>query len=214
MTTIATSSPALDFRFTRVGVARLFALSGDGLDFRLTHVSLGDAPGYAPTGLETALRGERQRLPVSGARLVEDVGFEVSVVVAASAPTYRVREIGLHLEDGTLLALWSQAPASTGAETALVETNALIPVLLAFQIVVIPGLPEGNWTFPDTAILFQMFFSQEFAAIGEGVTAMAAALMDLADRVRALERRQPTAVTLHGQVAQHQRDLRLITRAS
>lgn len=94
-------------RFTSAGLAELVQAKNQGLKGEITHVAAGTAR-YDPTGAETALKAEVQRVAVSD---YEDLGAG-SLRIAAlfdGALEYEVGEFGFFLSTGTLLGVYSQA---------------------------------------------------------------------------------------------------------
>ncbi|PCI85783.1 MAG: hypothetical protein COB24_12000 [Hyphomicrobiales bacterium] len=106
--------------FTTAGLAAITAAIGNGDTLYVSHIAVGDgdtgsgAEGYAPDRSETALRNELSREAVSGYQLA-DTQFTVEVLFN-TATTISAFEIGYFLNDGTLLAVWSDATALTEIE--------------------------------------------------------------------------------------------------
>lgn len=95
--------------FTQAGLNAVVAASGDGVSARVTHLAFGDGgtSGYTPQGNETALRNERERVPIHFSFRDGPAAFLVRGKGEPSDLEYWVREVGIVLEDGTLLAVWS-----------------------------------------------------------------------------------------------------------
>lgn len=94
-------------RFTSAGLAELVQAKNQGLKGEITHVAAGSAR-YDPTGAETALKAEKQRVAVSD---YEDLGAgSLRIAGLFGGPLeYEVGEFGFFLSTGTLLGVYSQA---------------------------------------------------------------------------------------------------------
>ena len=150
---------------TRAGLAACRNAQGTGLLATISAVAIGRGVpsgggfvGYAPTGGETALKGEMARVPLlSGAPLggvagSDPIGFRVLAQVPALAPgsaTYPVNEVGFFLDDGTLLCVWSdpvlvlaymtaQAPLELAHDLFLSQ----LPVASMAITVLFPDIPD------------------------------------------------------------------------
>jgi len=95
--------------FTQAGLTAAIAANGDGLSAQITHLAFGDggASGYTPQGNETKLRRERERVPITFSLSDGPGSFVVRGKGDESDLEYWVREVGVILSDGTLLAVWS-----------------------------------------------------------------------------------------------------------
>lgn len=94
-------------RFTAAGLAELVQAKNQGIKGEITHVAAGTGR-YNPTGAETALKVEKQRVAVND---YEDLGAG-SLRIAALFDgdlEYEVGEFGFFLSTGTLLGVYSQA---------------------------------------------------------------------------------------------------------
>ncbi len=120
---------------TNAGISAVLAASNDGLAAKITHIALGDGA-YEPTGAETALRSERVRVPIGGGRRIAPHEIEVQALVD-TGPSFWVREIGIVLEDGTLLAVWSSQ------STPLAYKTDGIPLALAYYLA-LEALPADS----------------------------------------------------------------------
>ena len=95
--------------FTQAGLNAVIAADSSGLSGKITHLAFGDggASGYNPKGNETALRNEQERVPIHFSMRDGIGSFLVRGKGDPSPIEYWVREVGIILDDGTLLALWS-----------------------------------------------------------------------------------------------------------
>lgn len=99
-------------KITDAGIQACFNAWNSGLQCEITHIGLGDAT-YIPTSEMTALVSERQRVPIADGERVTPQQIHVTGV-ASGTTEFWVKEVGFFLEDGTLLAVWSDNnPLST-----------------------------------------------------------------------------------------------------
>jgi hypothetical protein len=126
---------ALQPIITTAGLQAVLNASNDGLQAKLTHIALGDS-GWQPDGNATQLQQERQRIPISSSSRLQSNQLHITAV-ENSDQNYWVREIGLFLDDGTLLAIWSDA------EQALAWKSADVDLLLAFDLL-LTALPADS----------------------------------------------------------------------
>lgn len=96
-------------KITRVGMRAMFAASQSGLQLKLKYMAIGTAAdvGYVPTGAETALKTEFQRVAIGGGDYVGDFEIIVQALLDGS-PAGWVGEVGIFDENGVLFALWSE----------------------------------------------------------------------------------------------------------
>lgn len=100
-------------KYTDAGLAAIATAFASGSAVNITHVAIGDGNdgggvgGYVPDGSETELKNEIERVAVTGYQQTDN-DFIVEAVFTPSVdiPLY---EIGYFLDDGTLLAVWSDA---------------------------------------------------------------------------------------------------------
>ncbi|NMY49119.1 hypothetical protein [Pseudomonas sp. WS 5027] len=94
-------------RFTAAGLNELVLAKNRGLKGEITHVAAGTGR-YNPTGAETALQAETQRVAVND---YEDLGGgNLRIAALFDGPLeYEVGEFGFFLSTGTLLGVYSQA---------------------------------------------------------------------------------------------------------
>ncbi|MGM0535545.1 MAG: phage tail protein [Pseudomonadota bacterium] len=145
------------------GINAVFNAQGDGVAARITHIALGDH-GRAPDPGESALVNERRRIPIADGERTGDQQIHVTGVVDGDGPEFWVREVGFVLDDGTLLALWSDT-------RPLAYVSNSVPLLLAFDLR-LEALPAESVTVEGTGANLSL------AAWGEQYTANAAALVD------------------------------------
>lgn len=120
---------------TTAGLAAVFNATSDGLSARITHIALGDAA-WSPGHGATALQNERHRIAISSGSRVETTQIHLTAI-ENGAVEYWVREIGFILEDGTLLAVWSDP------DQALAFKAKGVDLLLAFDLV-LSALPADS----------------------------------------------------------------------
>lgn len=151
-----TDMTAINPTLTVAGLRAVFAADNDGVSAKITHIALGSSK-YTPTGSETALKSEKARIEIVGGRYVDDYCIEVSALLD-TATGFTVAEVGLILEDGTLLAVWSDP------DTPLAAYTVGVPIALACFLV-ISQLPTDVLSFSGDPDL-NLFFGSEFAQIG------------------------------------------------
>ncbi|WP_310620875.1 phage tail-collar fiber domain-containing protein [Flexibacterium corallicola] len=170
---------ALNPIVTRDGMRAAFNASDDGLNAKITHIALGDER-YTPDGFETGLRNERHRIPVLGGRYVDDFNIEINALLD-DGPAFEIAEVGIILEDGTLLAVWSDPT------TPMAQFTPGVP--LAFNYVLaLSGLPTGVIEVSGDVDL-NLFFGSEWAQLGGGILSLLSLSVGHGDRLGALERR-------------------------
>lgn len=98
-------SQALVPLITDAGLAASFNASNTGISATITHVGVGSGS-YTPTTDQTGLVSEKQRVPVADGEKSAPTQIHLSAIVEGS-DQYWINEVGFFLEDGTLLAVWS-----------------------------------------------------------------------------------------------------------
>jgi len=104
--------------FTDAGLAAIENATGNGLQATIAEIAIGDA-GYAPGTSAVGLQNELVRVNCSAGGAVGPQEVLLEAQVPAAAPEFFVREIGFFLDDGTLLALWSDVSQVLGYRSAL-----------------------------------------------------------------------------------------------
>ncbi|WP_321446901.1 phage tail protein [uncultured Cohaesibacter sp.] len=172
-----TEMTAINVTLTVAGLRAVFAAANDGLSAKITHVALGTSK-YTPTGAETALKAEQARIDVAGGRYIDDYNIEISALLD-TATGFTVAEIGLILEDGTLLGVWSDA------DTPLATYTAGVPIAFGCRLA-ISQLPADGLSFSGDVDL-QLFFDGDFAKLASMIIANARHHQEALDRIRDLE---------------------------
>lgn len=93
-------------QYTRAGLAELISAKNRGMSGAITHISAGDRS-YTPSASQSQLYNERQRVRISDYEDVSDTQIRLAALFDGSAE-YEVREIGIWLESGTLLGVYSE----------------------------------------------------------------------------------------------------------
>ena len=135
---------ALQPIITTAGLQAVLNATNDGLQAKLTHIALGDA-GWQPDATATQLQQERQRIPISNSSRLQSNQLHITAVENGDQ-NYWVREIGLFLADGTLLAVWSDP------EKVLAWKSADVDLLLAFDLL-LTALPADSVVIDGTGSL-------------------------------------------------------------
>ncbi|MCM2291104.1 phage tail protein [Allorhizobium sp. BGMRC 0089] len=172
---------------TRAGMRAVFNASRDGLSARVSHLAFGDSA-YTPSGEETALKSEKLRIPIAGGSWVGDFTIHMTGLLDAG-PSFWIRECGMILSDGTLLAVWSD-PA-----TPLAYKTDGVPIVTAFDLT-LEALPQGAVTVQAGNVDLSLFFGVEFSRLATAITdnfnrhmAQAAELAELKRQVASLNYR-------------------------
>ncbi|RDH41660.1 phage tail protein [Zooshikella ganghwensis] len=98
------SDPIL--QFTQTGLAELISAKNAGIKATITHMACGDKS-YSPQPNQTRLVNERQRADILDYEELSPTQLRLGAVFKGDLE-YEVREIGLFLSSGTLLAVHSQ----------------------------------------------------------------------------------------------------------
>lgn len=122
--------------FTDAGLAALTSASNAGLKAKITHLAFGDT-GWSPTSGATSLDHERFRAPVDTYQNPGGGSLHLVSVLGDDAPVFTIREVAAILEDGTVLAIWSDPNVPASAKIA--STNLTFTFALS-----VTGLPESS----------------------------------------------------------------------
>ncbi|MFJ5258342.1 hypothetical protein ACIP8I_24580 [Pseudomonas sp. NPDC088414] len=143
-------------RFTSAGLGEVLQAKNQGLKGEITHIGAGTAR-YDPTGSETALRDERQRVAIVD---YEDLGAgQLRMGALFSGPDeYEIGEFGFYLASGTLLAVYSVAGK------LLTYKASAARVLQKFTLDVSP-LPADSVTVSVGTENLNILLSEEFTAL-------------------------------------------------
>lgn len=141
---------------TEVGLAAIWRTSDDGVSARITHIALGDS-GYLPTQTQTRLRTEKARYPISDGKRLANNQLHLTAV-ADGDKAFWVREAAFLLEDGTVLAVWSD-PA-----TPLAYKSPGVDLLLAYDLT-LSALPADSVTVQSTGAGLNLTLGAELAAL-------------------------------------------------
>jgi Phage tail-collar fibre protein len=118
-------------RITRAGMREVFAATNNGLDLKISHIGWGTGlnVGYVPTGNETALKSEVQRVAIGGGDYLGDFEILVQAMLDGN-PAGWIHEIGVFDEGGTLFAVWSEINAP------LAYKSPGVPLIIALTLAV------------------------------------------------------------------------------
>ncbi len=128
---------------TAAGLRAVINATNDGIQAKIVSIALGDAA-WSPEQSATSLENERARVPITGSTRVNPTQIHVTAIEDGEVE-YWVREIGFYLEDGTLLAIWSQPDV----DRPLAYKAAAIDLLLGFDLV-LSALPIDSIVIEDT----------------------------------------------------------------
>ncbi len=136
-----TKDMAIQFILTTAGKAAIVNANNTGTaPVVIDRVGVGSAS-WTPTAAATALNTEIKKISAVGGGAVAADTIHVTAQ-DSSSDAYTVKEVGLFLTDGTLLAVYSQA-------TAIITKGADTVALIATDLV-ITGVPAGSVTVGDT----------------------------------------------------------------
>jgi class 3 adenylate cyclase len=122
--------------FTDAGMAAVIAADAAGLQGTITELAFGDT-GHTPDASATALQNEVARVAISSFAEVEGALHLTGVL--AGETEFTVREFGVFLDDGTMLAIWSDPVTPLSAKVN--GTDLLLSFVLALA-----GLPSDSVT--------------------------------------------------------------------
>ena len=125
---------------TNAGLRALLNASNTGVEAAIAEIAFGDAngAGYAPQANRTALVRERARVAVGGGERVANSEVEVQALLD-TGPSFWIREVGFVLDDGTMLAIWSDP------DTPLAYKTAGVPLAVAYNLA-LEGAPADTVT--------------------------------------------------------------------
>lgn len=141
---------------TEAGLAAIWRAGNDGVSARITHIALGDS-GYLPAQTQTRLRTEKARYPISDGKRLANNQLHLTAV-ADGDRAFWVREVAFLLEDGTLLAVWSD-PA-----TPLAYKSPGVDLLLAYDLL-LAALPADSVTVESSGAGLNLSLAGELAAL-------------------------------------------------
>ena len=149
---------------TNAGVNALYNADNDGLQAVISHIAVGTGI-YNPNATRTALQAETQRVAISQSEKIDDYTRKLEALLDGPQ-AYDIREVGVFLEDGTVLAVWSSLTQTAGFKNA--DTQSLV----ALQLGIASALPN-SWTVsaPDATL-----------SVAEHLVVMATALTDICTR--------------------------------
>ncbi|SDQ70620.1 phage tail protein [Pseudovibrio sp. Tun.PSC04-5.I4] len=172
------SLKAINPTLTRAGMRAIFNASDAGLHAKITHLAFGSSR-YTPTGTENGLKSEKARIEIVGSRYLDD--FQMEITAKIDGPTgFTLAELGVMLEDGTLLAVWSDP------DTPLAQYTPGVPIAFSF-VLALSSLPQDVIEVTGDVDL-QLFFGEEFAQVGTALIGMQLRAKHLQERVAELEK--------------------------
>ncbi|MBA6103424.1 phage tail-collar fiber domain-containing protein [Pseudomonas monteilii] len=166
---------------TKAGLAAILTATKTGLSAEISHIALGNQA-YTPSAEQKTLRNEVARFPISSGEKLSSTLLHLTAV-ADGAAAYWVREVGIFLSDGTLLAVWSHLTE------ALAYKAANIDLLLAYDLS-LAALPADSVTITSTAAGLNLTLAEPLAALASAAIAEQLRNLEQQDRLISLERRQ------------------------
>ena len=150
---------------TDAGLAAVFAAQNDGLAATISHMAIGDAA-YTPIASRTTLGHERMRVPVHSARRADSNQIHLESVFDGS-DAFWIREVGFFLEDGTLLAIWSDPTQALGYKSVDVAFLLALDLTLA-------ALPPDSVTVQSSGPDVNLYIADHLAVITATLAGQAA----------------------------------------
>ena len=164
---------------TKAGLAAILTATKTGLAAEISYIALGSVA-YTPTADQKTLRNEIARFPISSGEKLSSTLLHLTAV-ADGTTGYWVREIGIFLKDGTLLAVWSHLTE------ALAWKAPNIDLLLAYDLS-LAALPADSVTITSTAAGLNLTLAGPLAALSTALIAEQVRGMEKGDRLDGLER--------------------------
>lgn len=140
---------------TKVGLAAILKATTTGLSAEISHIALG-SQAYTPSADQKTLRNEVARFLISSGEKLSGTLLHLTAV-ADGTTGYWVKEVGIFLKDGTLLAVWSHLTE------ALAYKAANIDLLLAYDLS-LAALPADSVTITSTAAGLNLTLAASLAA--------------------------------------------------
>lgn len=165
---------------TTHGLAAVFDAEDQGLAAKITHIALGDH-GRVPSKGELSLVNERMRIPIATGERINDQQIHLTGL-ADGTTEFWVREIGFILENGTMLAVWSDS------KSPLAYKSAQVPLMLAFDLVLTALPAQSVNVIGDGADISLAAFVEHQAALAAANLANMARYVDLLLRVNQLDK--------------------------
>ncbi|PYG83227.1 MULTISPECIES: phage tail protein [unclassified Pseudomonas] len=164
---------------TKAGLAAILTATKTGLAAEISHIALG-SQAYTPSAEQKTLRNEVARFPISSGEKLSSTLLHLTAV-ADGATAYWVKEVGIFLKDGTLLAVWSHLTE------ALAYKAANIDLLLAYDLS-LAALPADSVTIVSSAAGLNLTLAGPLAALSTALIAEQVRGMEKGDRLDGLER--------------------------
>lgn len=169
---------------TKAGLAAILWATKTGLAAEIGYIALGSVA-YTPTADQKTLRNEVARFPISSGEKLSSTLLHLTAV-ADGITGYWVREIGIFLKDGTLLAVWSHLTE------ALAYKAPNIDLLLAYDLS-LAALPADSVTITGTAAGLNLTLAESLAAQATALIAEQLRTQQQQDRLVSQERLQRIA---------------------
>lgn len=169
---------------TKAGLAAILTATKTGLSAEISHIALG-SQAYTPSADQKTLRNEVARFPISSGEKLSSTLLHLTAV-ADGTTGYWVKEIGIFLKDGTLLAVWSHLTE------ALSYKAANIDLLLAYDLS-LAALPADSVTITSTAAGLNLTLAEPLAAQATALIAEQLRTQQQQDRLVSQERLQRIA---------------------
>jgi hypothetical protein len=121
---------------TQAGLQAVFNSTSSGFQANVTSIGLGEE-GWIPDESATSLKNEKRRIVIGSSNLISDTQIHITAIEEGDEHSYWVREVGFYLDDGTLLAIWSNPDHPIAFKAAGVD------LLIAFDLA-LGALPKNS----------------------------------------------------------------------
>ena len=102
---------------TQAGLQAVFNATSSGFQANVTSIGLGEE-GWTPDESASSLKSEKRRIAIGSSNPISDTQIHLTAIEEGDEHSYWVREVGFYLDDGMLLAIWSNPdhPIAEGAQ--------------------------------------------------------------------------------------------------
>ena len=121
---------------TQAGLQAVFNATNSGFQANVTSIGLGEG-GWTPDQSASSLKSEKRRIAIGSSNPISDTQIHLTAIEEGNEHSYWVREVGFYLDDGTLLAIWSNPDHPIAFKAAGVD------LLIAFDLA-LGALPKDS----------------------------------------------------------------------
>lgn len=157
----------LKLQFTSKGLDACLSAKDQGLKAKITHMAFG-ADAYVPSKDQTGLSQQKEKVEIADYQ--DAVGDVRMACVFDGALEYPIREIGLFLEDGTLLGVYSEPNKTLGYRTPAVKVVQWITLNIT-------ALPSDSVTIVVGTENLNLILDKEFISSAQSLLRTNAAII-------------------------------------